>query len=336
MHRILRTSSSTLAILAAALLLSSGSTSCNRTRTAPHKQADHLPAQIPEPDANRLYSLVAQQLQWGPRVPGTAAHDSCRRWITEQLKLYADTVFEQPFIASVYGRRYSCTNIIARLFPERKERILLCAHWDSRPRADEDPIPENRSLPIPGANDGASGVAVVLEIVRLLRQQPTQGIGVDVVFFDAEDMGAPSDAAMFCIGSKYFAANFPLPVRPRYGILFDLVGDHHARFFIEETSQQAAPALVERLWKLGRLYGNGLFIEQNGGSVVDDHHALIELGIPTVDIIDLELVGNHSPIERRRYWHTRADDMRNISGQTLRSVATVVLALLYSDTPFPL
>lgn len=171
---------------------------------------------------------------------------------------------------------------------------------------------------------------------RLLRQQPPHGIGVDVVFFDAEDMGAPSDAAMFCLGSKYFAANFPLPLRPRYGILFDLVGDHQARFFIEETSQQAAPSLVERLWKLGRLYGNGTFVEQRGGSVVDDHHALIELGIPTVDIIDLELVGNQSPIERRRYWHTRMDDMRNISGQTLQSVATVVLALLYSDTPFPL
>ncbi|KXB98374.1 MAG: hypothetical protein AA908_02990 [Chlorobi bacterium NICIL-2] len=335
MHRTLRQSLSIPAILAGALLLG-GCNSCNRPHASPQQQAEYKSTQIPQPEADRLYALVAQQLQWGPRVPGTAAHDSCRRWIIEQLKMYADTTLEQPFTASVYGRRYSCTNIIARLFPERGERVLLCAHWDSRPQADEDPIPENRSLPIPGANDGASGVAVVLEIVRLLRQQPPHGIGVDVVFFDAEDMGAPSDAAMFCLGSKYFAANFPLPVRPRYGILFDLVGDHQARFFIEETSQQAAPALVERLWKLGRLYGNGTFVEQRGGSVVDDHHALIELGIPTVDIIDLELVGNQSPIERRRYWHTRSDDMRNISGQTLRSVATVVLALLYSDTPFPL
>lgn len=335
MHRTTVTSLYTLIGLAS-LVLMYGCNSCNQTRTPPQQQGQYTPAQAPQPDAERLYRSVALQLQWGSRVPGTAAHDSCRHWIIEQLKFHADTVFEQPFTASVYGKQYPCTNIIARLFPQQRDRILLCAHWDSRPWADEDPIPENRTYPVPGANDGASGVAVVLEIARLLREHPPEGIGVDVVLFDAEDMGASSDATMFCLGSKYFAAKFPLPMRPRYGILFDLVGDHQARFFIEETSQRAAPALVARLWKLGRLLGNGTFVEQSGGSVVDDHHALIELGIPTVAIIDLELVGNHSPIERRRYWHTRADDIQNISGLTLRSVATVVLALLYSDTPFPL
>jgi hypothetical protein len=312
---------------------------CNGSHRTANLSGQHSQSHdisFPEPQADRLLELVAKQLQWGPRVPGTSAHDSCRRWIIEQLKICSDTVFEQPFTASVYGKRYACTNIIARLFPSRHDRILLCAHWDSRPTADEDSNARNRTLPIPGANDGASGVAVVLEIARLVYAHPPKTVGVDIVLFDAEDMGAPSDAAMFCLGSKYFAAHFPLPVRPLAGILFDLVGDHQARFLIEETSQQAAPTLVERLWKLGRLYARDYFVEKVGGSIVDDHHALIDIGIPTVDIIDIELVGNHSPIERRRYWHTRADDMRNISGYTLRSVATVVLALLYSDAPFPL
>ncbi|MCS7000091.1 MAG: M28 family peptidase [Bacteroidota bacterium] len=295
----------------------------------------HAPV-IPAPDPERLVQLVRAQLQWGPRVPNTAAHDSCRVWLLAQLRGIADTVFEQPFRANVYGRTYQCTNIIARLFPEQPQRILLCAHWDSRPYADEDPVTEHRTRPVPGANDGASGVAVILELVSLLRQSPPPAVGIDVVLFDAEDMGAPSDEKMFCLGSKHFATYMPLSPRPRYGILFDMVGDRDARFPMEYNSYQAAASVVERLWRLGKLYGGGHFIDQIGGSVVDDHLPLIEAGIPTVNIIDLELVGNSSPSARRRYWHTTKDTLDNISGNTLASVARVVLALLYSDTPFPL
>lgn len=289
-----------------------------------------------EPNEKQLLDFVHAQLRWGPRVPGTPAHDSCRRWLVETLKRLADTVFVQHFIATVYGREYPCSNIVARLYPDRTNRVLLCAHWDSRPTADEDPIPINRTKPVPGANDGASGVAVVLEIARLLRQHPPAAVGIDIAFFDAEDMGAPTDEAMFCLGSKYFASNFSLPVRPRYAILFDLVGDHNAQFLIEQTSHQVAPTLVERIWSIARIYGNGRFVQRIGGSVIDDHLPLIEIGIPTVNIIDLELVGNVSKIERRRYWHTTHDNIENISSATLASVARVVLTLLYSDSPFPL
>lgn len=331
-----------LLLIAALSLAIAASAGCNGSCRSPRADTYHTDstinekrARIPEPDRELLLGYIRQQLRWGPRVPGTTAHDSCRRWLVAQLRQWSDTVFEQPFRASVYGRQYTCTNIVARLFPDRTDRVLLCAHWDSRPTADEDPIPTNRTKPVPGANDGASGVAVVLELVRLLRQQPPADVGVDIVLFDAEDMGARTDEAMFCLGSKYFASNLPLPIEPRYGILFDLVGDRDAQFPIEYNSQRAAPALVERLWKLGRLYTRGRFIERVGGTVVDDHLALIEAGIPTVDIIDIELVGNTSPIERRRYWHTLNDDERNISGDTLSDVVRVVLALLYSDSPFP-
>lgn len=290
----------------------------------------------PLPSSERLLGYVQTQLSWGPRVPGTAAHDSCRRWLVTELRRWTDTVFEQPFQANVYGKSYQCTNILARLYPERPDRVLLCAHWDSRPVADEDPVLSHRTRPIPGANDGASGVAVLLELVRLLRENPLERIGIDIVLFDAEDMGARSDEAMFCLGSKHFARTMPFPVRPRYGILFDLVGDRDARFPIEYNSMAAAAPVVTRLWQLGARYGGGHFVQQIGGSVVDDHLPLIEIGIPTVDIIDIELVGNRAADERRRYWHTLSDDMRNISGETMSSVARVVLALLYSDSPLPL
>ncbi len=301
----------------------------------PNNTAQQRPTP-PAPDASRMVSLVEAQLACGPRVPGTQSHDSCRRLLVAQLRPWVDTVFEQQFVTAVYGKNYRCTNILARLFPARVHRVLLCAHWDSRPRADEDPTPSNRSKPIPGANDGASGVAVVLELVRLLHQHPPRDVGIDVAFFDAEDMGAASDEEMFCLGSKHFAQNFPFPIRPRYGILFDLVGDIQAQFPMEYNSYRAAESLVERLWRIGSIYGAGRFVQTVSGSVVDDHLPLIESGIPTVNIIDLELVGNRSPIARRRYWHTLADDMRNISGETLSSVARVVLSLLYSDSPFPL
>ena len=298
--------------------------------------ADQQRLEPPRPNGERLVEYVRTQLSWGPRVPGTPAHDSCRRWLIAQLRASADTVFEQRFEVTVYGKRYACTNILARLFPSRMNRVLLCAHWDSRPTADEDPIRSNRSKPIPGANDGASGVAVVLELVRLLRQQPPGDVGIDVALFDAEDMGAPSDETMFCLGSKQLVRDFPFPNRPRYGILFDLVGDQEAKFPIEYNSQTAAEPLVARLWNLGALYGGGHFVQQVGGSVVDDHLSLIEFGIPTANIIDIELVGNRAANQRRRYWHTLADDLRNISGATMSSVVRVVLALLYSETPFPL
>lgn len=313
----------------------SGSCGQHRNNVSEQLTIEKRITSAPEPDERLLLDFIRAQLRFGPRVPGTKAHIACRQWLVETLKQAADTVFVQHFIATVYGRKYPCSNIIAQLYPDRPNRVLLCAHWDSRPTADEDPIPANRKKPVPGANDGASGVAVVLEIARLLRQHPPPVVGIDIALFDAEDMGAPTDEAMFCLGSKYFASNFPLPVRPHYGILFDLVGDHDAHFFIERTSQQVAPALVERIWSIARIYGNGRFSHQVGGSVIDDHLPLIEIGIPTVNIIDLELVGNVSKIERRRYWHTTRDDIENISSATLASVVRVVLALLYSDSPFP-
>ncbi|MCX7930707.1 MAG: M28 family peptidase [Chlorobi bacterium] len=328
-----------IAAIALAAYNTGCSGNCSHNGRSAGSKTQHIPEQsvaFPQPNADSLIEYVRRQLAFGPRIPGTESHRRCLLWLTAQLARYADTVYEQHFIASVYGKQYPCVNILARLYPSRADRVLICAHWDSRPYADEDPLPSNRNRPVPGANDGGSGVAVVLELARLLSLTPPHGVGVDIALFDAEDMGASSDETMFCLGSKHFAQNFPFPIRPRYAILFDLVGDHHAVFPIEENSHTSAAALVERLWKLGALYGNGHFTDRIAGSIVDDHLPLISVGIPSINIIDQELVGNRSSVERRRYWHTTNDDLDNISGETMSSVARVVLALLYSDNPVPL
>ncbi len=285
--------------------------------------------QLPTVDENRLMQLCQTQVAFGARVPNTKAHDDCRQFITNSLQPFCDTVVQQTFQQDVYGINWHLCNIVGRINPAQQTRIILCAHWDSRPRSDEDSVHANYAKGIPAANDGASGVAILLELARVFHEKKPD-IGIDLVFFDGEDIGYRTDGDNFCIGSKYFAENMPVQ-RPRYAILLDLVGDKQARFMKEQASVESAAPVVQRMWDLGRIYAPDYFVDQVGGGITDDHRPLIDAGIPAVDIIDMELIGNKDPNPRRRYWHTQADDMSNIGSHTLASLSTVLLQLVYTN-----
>ena len=308
--------------------------SCH-TEQKPHTLLQNNQAQtstVPAFDGARAYKLCAEQVAFGSRVPNTVAHQNCLSFISKELSKYADTVFTQNFSQVVYGTSWNLSNIVAQFDVKNQNRILLCAHWDCRPRSDEDTIKINFSKGIPGANDAASGVAVLLELARVIHESKPE-IGVDLVFFDGEDIGYRTDADNFCIGSKYFAKNYPIRVKPRYAVLLDLVGDKEAKFMREQGSVESAFPLVERIWSIGKTHAPEFFSDKPGGAITDDHRSLIEIGIPSVDLIDMELIGNSAVNPRRRYWHTQNDDMNNIGTETLGAVGTVLTQLIYSN-PF--
>jgi hypothetical protein len=244
------------------------------------------------------------------------------------LAAYADTAFLQTFEQEVYGTRLSLANIGASFGLGVTPRVLLCAHWDTRPYADEDPEPQNRHRPILGANDGGSGVAVLLEIARLLHEVPPP-IGVDILLVDGEDYGRASDLANFCLGSRYAARNYPFPHPPSWVIVVDLVGDREACFPWESYSWRSAPELLERLWAIGEKYAPSRFRRQLVAPIFDDHVPFIEAGFRAVVIIDAELVGNNSVNPRRQYWHTLRDLPENISPSTLSAVGQTLVEWLY-------
>lgn len=312
--------------------------SCDmKKNAAPNPQPQNTDASavtFPEFDEKRAWELCAAQVAFGPRVPNTKSHADCLDWIKKELSAQVDTTFTQSFSRTVYGRRWDLSNVIGQINPSNPQRILLAAHWDSRPRSDEDTNYANYNKGVPAANDGGSGVAVLLELARVFHKQRPE-VGIDLVFFDGEDIGYKTDGEMFCIGSRYFAQNFPLPIRPRYAIVLDMVGDKEARFLKEQGSVESAPTLVDKIWQLGRVHAPDYFVPELGNGVTDDHRPLIEIGIPAIDIIDMELIGNQSTDPRRHYWHTQYDTMDNIGERTLFSVGTVLSHLVYGS-PFVL
>jgi len=280
-------------------------------------------AQNPPPfDGARAYTVLQKQCDFGPRVPGSAGHRSCRDYLVTVLRGYAAQVSTQEFIHTFGQPPQSAraTNIIANFQPERGERILLCAHWDTRPWADQDPDPANHSKPILGANDGASGVAVLLEIARLIRQKPPR-CGVDIVLFDAEDQGLEGAESSYARGSQHFARTVVPTFRPRFGILLDLVGDANLNIYQEHYSLNYARPVVEKVWNAAAALGVTEFIPQPGYAVYDDHVPLLQRGIPCIDIIDFD----YPP------WHTLADTPDKCSPASLEKVGRVVLQVLYSE-----
>lgn len=275
------------------------------------------------------YAHVQRQVDFGPRVPGSAAHKKALDYFLATLKQYSAAVQTHSWQQTVYDEKYTFSNVIASFNPEASTRIVLCAHWDTRPRADEEEKQENRGKAIPGANDGASGVGVLLELARVMHKNPPP-IGVDIVLFDAEDMGYSSDLSMFCLGSKRFAVDMPVPKRPSLAILLDLVGDKEAVFGLEESSMRAAPDQMRAIWALGASINPKVFVAEPAPGVYDDHIPLIEAGIPALDIIDREMVGNSSANTRKHYWHTLDDDMSNISASTLETVGKTLRLFVYN------
>ncbi len=279
-------------------------------------------AATPTFSGRRAFDFLQAQCAFGPRVPGSQAHRACRDYLVQELRKSTPHVSTQIFTyhLSRLGRPMTGYNIIARFQPEKSARVLLCAHWDSRPWADEDPQPERRSMPVLGANDGASGVAVLLHMAELLRQTPP-AVGVDIVLFDAEDSGDHDDNRTWALGSAAFAREFARSFNPRFGILLDMVGDADLTIYQEGYSYRYARSLTERIWNKAAQLGIGEFMPQVGYTVYDDHIALLQAGIPCVDIIDFDY----------RYWHTVQDTPDKCSPASLEKVGRVVAAVIYEE-----
>jgi glutaminyl-peptide cyclotransferase len=262
-------------------------------------------------DQERAYRDLVKQCEFGPRVPGTRAHAQCADWLVAQLKPLADSVVRQQFAVQIEGKSVRLTNLIATFNPKAKEHVLLCAHWDTRPRAECDPDPAKRGQPILGANDGASGVAVLLEIARALKAHPPKQ-KVTLVFFDGEDYGADVDT-MF-LGSRHFAAHYT-GRPPDWAVLLDMVGDKDLRLPQERNSLERAPEVVTRLWNVAQRAGSTAFLPKPGPSILDDHIPLLDRGIPCIDIIDF----TYPP------WHTAADTPDKCAPESLGQVGRAVL-----------
>jgi Zn-dependent M28 family amino/carboxypeptidase len=274
---------------------------------------------VPAFDANAAFALLRTQVEFGPRVPGTAPHARQLEWMTGLLRAHADTVVLQAFThQAAGGKTLQLTNVIARFNANQQRRILLLTHWDTRPVADQDPDESRRLQPVPGANDGASGVAVLLQLAATLSTHAAP-IGVDLLFTDGEDYG-PGD---MYLGATYFAANAGT-YRPLYGILLDMVGDRNPLFPIEGNSQELAPDVVQRVWGLAQEIGLGMMFPPNTGAwVTDDHLPLNRAGIPAINIIDFD----YGPANG--YWHTLDDDLQNVSPRGLGGVGTLLSELIY-------
>lgn len=290
-------------------------------------------------DADSAYAFVARQTAFGPRVPGTPAHRECADWLTATLAAFdPDTLIVQQGEATAFnGDRLPIYNIFAGFNNDADRRLLLCAHWDSRPWADEDPDESRRSQPIDGANDGASGVGTLLEIARCMSAERPD-LGVDILFFDAEDYGdTGADASSWCLGSKYWVDNmtpYSGAYRPQCAILLDMVGGRGARFTYEGYSAIYARNIMERIWNEAASLGYGdIFVKANGPAILDDHLNLIAAGIPTVDIIDADnpATGSFGPT-----WHTAADNIDNIDAATLGAVGNTLLRVIYKNSKYPL
>lgn len=281
-------------------------------------------------DADSALSYVARQVEFGPRVPNTEAHRLCGDWLAAELKRHGAEVTEQKADLTAFdGTLLHARNIFGQINPEAGKRILLLAHWDCRPWADADPDPANHAKPVDGANDGASGVGVILEIARQLKLADSK-LGVDFLFVDAEDWGQDEDEDSWALGTRYFVEHLPVEnYNPEGAILLDMVGGTDATFYREYFSQEAAPGLADKVWSAASRLGYGdTFINRLGGAVTDDHVQLITHGIPAIDIIEYH-PGAATGFNKR--WHTLSDNMEGISAGTLGIVGRTVLLTLGTE-----
>ncbi len=289
-------------------------------------------------NADSAYQFVAQQVAFGPRVPGSASAKACAKWIEDKLKSYgADSVTAQRATLTAYnGDRLDITNISAQFNPSANDRVLLLAHWDTRPWADQEADADLREKPIDGANDGASGVAVILELARHFAQNPPK-CGVDILLVDAEDYGRRSDQPQldedtdsWALGTQYWLEHPTLDLgRVQYAVLLDMVGGKDAVFPREYHSEYACPSVNDKVWQAARKAGHGKrFPDRLGGAVVDDHVYFIMARIPAIDIIESNnpTTGTFPPA-----WHTHADNLSNIDPATLRAVGETLEQLLCNE-----
>ncbi len=301
--------------------------SCSDTEDSKIKPAKPKFSLVKTPEVNKdsVFYFVQKQVDFGPRIPNSIAHEKCADWMVEKLKSYNFKTIEQKGKQLAYdGKELAYRNIIGRFGLNKKKRIMLSAHWDTRPWADQDV--ERRDEPIDGANDAGSGVAVILEVARLLNQE-SPNIGVDVVLFDIEDYGKSNET--FCYGSQIWSKDTRLDsLLPIYGINLDMVGDPNALFLYEGYSQEYARPVLDKVWTIAKHMGYSRYFKViPDGQIIDDHYYVNQAGIPCIDII-------HRDPQNGSFansWHTHNDNMNNISAKTLKSVTDVVMQTIYRE-----
>ncbi|MEZ0485573.1 M28 family peptidase [Fibrella aquatica] len=334
-----------LAFLACALVI----VACDDKKSSSSEttQTETKLVAAPTFSGDSAYTFIEKQIAIGPRVPNTPAHIRGGDYIVATLKSYGVEVIEQPFTAKGWdGVMVTGRNIIGVINPKAEKRLLFSSHWDSRRFSDQDSLATNYTKPVPAANDGASGVAVLLEMARVIQQakeKPT--VGVDLIFFDAEDWGDGQravgdkeagypdyDYLGFCLGSRHWAKN---PHKPGYtayyGVLLDMVGAKNATFLKEGYSMQFAPSVAQTIWNTASQLGyTQYFVDKAGGPITDDHLAPNTIAkIPMIDIIHLDTTTG-SFFED---WHTSEDDMRNIDPNTLKAVGQTLIQTVYNEKP---
>jgi Zn-dependent M28 family amino/carboxypeptidase len=309
----------------------------NSTQTvseSPDKKTEQPTINVPSFNEDSAYNFIKTQVDFGPRVPGTPAHNKCANFIISKLKQYGLKVEVQSGSVQTFdGKTFQLKNIIASINPEKQNKIFFSAHWDTRPFADQDKTDKDK--PISGANDGASGVAVLLEIARqFYLAKPSAGI--DLIFFDLEDYGQPANSKYphmedsYCLGSQYWAKYKDPLYTAKYGINLDMVGGPMARFTQEGNSYYYAPSILEKVWKTAQNLGYGsYFINERTSPITDDHAYINEIcKIPTIDIIENDPI---TPSNFYKYWHTHQDNIQNIDKKTLKAVGQTLVNIAYTE-----
>lgn len=297
---------------------------------------------VPDFNADSAYFFIEKQINFGPRIPNSSAHRDAGDYLVSQFKRFGAVVTEQEFVATTFDhQKINLRNIIASFYPQASKRILLAAHWDTRPFADKDI--EHRNARFDGANDGASGVGVLLEIARILSKEDSLSVGVDIILFDGEDWGERADIqqgispppgldSWWCLGSQHWSKNkHKKNYAASYGILLDMVGARRSQFFREGASMTYAPKIVEKVWTIGNSLGySDYFVKQNVPAITDDHIYVNEHGkIPMIDIVHYQAgIGFFG-----EYHHSQKDNLSIINKETLKAVGATVLHVIYYEKP---
>ena len=320
-----------IGFMAIALAMTMGSASCHSNSNAAQAAAADTAAtaQTPQFSGDSALAFAKVQCDFGPRVPATEAHKQCAQWMTATMQRLCDSAWVQHGDVTTFdGKHLQLSNIIGVVNPDAEQRILLMAHWDCRPWADNDPDPANHRKPVMGANDGASGVAVLLELARQMKAR-RPNVGVDIVLVDAEDWGSSDDEDSWALGTQYWAAHPHYgDAKPMFGVVVDMVGASGAKFAREYFSMQYAQNFVEMVWNAASEAGFGTyFTNDSGGAVTDDHIAVNKVaGIPCLDIIDMR---SDSPTGFYDGWHTTHDTFDRLDAGTLRAVGQTLVSVIY-------
>ncbi len=311
--------------------------SCNwgkKSDTPTVAETPEVVVTAPDFSSDSAFSYTAKQVAFGPRVPNSKGHQACGDWMIATAKTFADTVYVQQFTAQAFdGKNLNGRNIIASFNPAAAKRILLCAHWDTRPFADQDTI--DRDKPIDGANDGAGGVGILMEVARAIQSAKLTNIGVDIMFIDVEDYGQPQDSKFppmddsYCLGSQHWAKQPHVPgYKASFGILLDMASARGAIFTREGTSARSGGWVQDRVWaNADRIGFSSFFNNTLTGGIIDDHKYIMEITkIPMVDIIHFDANTNSG---FGWYWHTHRDNMETVDKTTLLAVGKTVLYTVY-------